>query len=140
MDKNILYFGVELDPDSRELLKTKFGKQEGWKLYCHHMTCVFNTRGTELTPQEEKWFKENDGKEMILIVTHYGETSKVAAVRVMTSAISRNKYKHITVATKDDGKPVESNYIEDWIPIKPVILVGKVKTWYRKKEKREQIN
>lgn len=141
MDKNILYIGVELDEESRELLKTRFGKQnEGWKLYCHHMTIVFNAKGTELTTPEEIWLQENMGKEVFLVVSHYGETSKVAAVRVMASVPCKNKYKHITIATRDDGKPYESNLIESWTLTKPLILTGKVKTWYRKKEKREQIN
>ena len=141
MDRNILYIGVELDEDSRELLKTRFGKQsDGWKLYCHHMTILFNTKDTELTVPEEIWLRENMGKSQILVVSHYGETSKVAAVRVMTNVPSRNKFKHITIATRDEGKPYESNLIEEWTLTEPLILTGKVKTWYRKKEKREQIN
>lgn len=138
MDRNILYIGIELDEDSRELLKTKFGKQEGWKLYCHHMTSVFNTKGTELTVPEELWLRENEGKQKFLIVSHYGETPKVAAVRVMVDAPSRNRYKHITIATRDGGKPVDSNTIENWTLTEPLILTGKVKIWYRKKEKESR--
>jgi hypothetical protein len=133
MNKNLLYIGVELEEESRELLRRKFGgNRDGWKIYCHHMTAVFNSRDLILTPTEEEWYERNNGKQVFLIATHYGENERVAAVRVMCEVPSRNKYKHITLGTKDGGKPVESNFIEDWKLIEPIILVGHVKFWYKK--------
>ena len=135
MDKNILYIGIELENESKEILKKKFGDREGWKVYCHHMTSVFNTKGTELSDYETKWFKENMGKKVLLIVSHYGENEKAAAVRVMCNAPCRNKVRHITLGTnlKNEGKPIDSNYILGWTLVEPLILVGTVKTWYRRK-------
>ena len=136
MDKNILYIGVELDKESQELLRKKYGEHPGWKIFCHHMTSVFNDGKTELTKFEEKWFKRNMGKQVILVVTHYGENEKAAAVRVMGSVLCRNKYRHITLGTniKNGGKPFNSNQILKWTLTEPVILVGKIKTWYKKKK------
>lgn len=133
MEKNILYYGIELNKESQEILKKKFGKKEGWKVYCHHMTVVFNSSpDIELSQTEKIWFERNKDKEIILIVTHYGiDEDKVAAVRVMCSAPSRNKVKHITLGTKE-GKPVDSNFIKEWTLTEPIILVGKPKVWLKK--------
>ena len=137
MDKNILYIGIELDNDSKEILRAKFGDRgEDWKTYCHHMTCVFNNgKDTELTKYEERWFEENKDRLIFLVVSHYGESNKVAAVRVMSNAPCRNKFRHITLGinTKNNGKPVDSNKITDWTLTEPIILTGYVKYWTKRK-------
>jgi hypothetical protein len=99
------------------------------------MTSIFNNGKIELTCREKKWFEENKEKTIILVVSHYGESEKAAAVRVMTNAPSRNKYKHITLGTniENGGKPVDSNYILKWELTEPLILTGHVKIWYKKR-------
>ena len=137
MDQNILYIGIELDQESKNLLREKFGDQnEEWKIYCHHMTCIFNNgKDTELTEYEEKWLEKNKNVPIFLIVSHYGESEKVAAVRVMSNAPCRNKYPHVTlgVNTKNGGKPYDSNKITNWTLTEPLILVGYVKYWTKRK-------
>ena len=146
MDKNILYYGIELDEDSKELLKEKFGEHPGWKIFCHHMTSIFNRGGVELTAWEERWFKENEDKMIFLIVTHYAESDSVAAVRVMTNAPCRNRYRHITLGVNPEkgGKPVDSNDLTGWTLTEPMILTGHTKIWMRyikreKKKKKENL-
>jgi hypothetical protein len=139
MDKNILYYGVELDKESQDILKQKFGEHEGWRIFCHHMTMVFNTGpDVELTGSERYWYEQNKDKTLFLIVTHFGMDDRVAAVKVMCSAPTRNKHKHITLGVNPEkgGKPVDSNHILKWTLTEPIILVGHVKFWYRKIEKK----
>ena len=138
MDRNILYYGIELDKESQDILKKKFGEHEDWKVYCHHMTIVFNTGpDVELTDSEKKWLEENDGKTVILVVSHFGMDDRVAAVRVMCNAPSRNRYKHITLGVnpKNGGRPVDSNHIKEWKITEPIILTGKSKIWVRNRSK-----
>ena len=137
MDKNILYYGVELDKESQDILKEKFGEHEGWKIYCHHMTILFNTGpNAELKGTEKVWLERNEGKTVSLVVTHFGMDERVAAVRVMCSAPTRNRYKHITLGVNPEkkGKPVDSNHIKEWTLTEPIILTGKTKVWVRNKK------
>lgn len=136
MDQNILYIGVELDSESQRILKEKFGKRDGWKLCCHHMTVMFNTGPEcELTGTEKVWFERNSGATIFLIVSHYGENEKVAAVRIMTNAPTRNKLKHITLGInlKTGGKLKDADYIKTWKLTEPIILTGHTKIWYKTK-------
>ena len=138
MDKNILYYGVELDKESQDLLKEKFGEHEGWRIFCHHMTSVFNTgKDVELKGTERAWFERNEGNQIIMVVTHFGMDERVAAVRIMCSAPTRNKHKHITLGINPakGGKPVDSNHIKNWTLTEPIILTGKPKIWVRDRKK-----
>ena len=138
MDKNILYYGVELDKESQDILKQKFGEHEGWRIFCHHMTIVFNTGSdVELSGREKFWFEANKDKMIPMIVTHFGMDDRVAAVRIMCSAPTRNKHKHITLGVNPEkgGKPVDSNHIKEWTLTEPLILFGKPKVWVRDRKK-----
>ena len=138
MDSNILYYGVELDKESQDILKKKFGEHDGWRIFCHHMTSVFNTgKNVELSRSEKYWFEKNKDSQIILIVTHFGMDDRVAAVRVMCCAPSRNRYKHVTLGVniENKGKPVDSNHIKKWVLVEPIILIGKPKIWIKDRKR-----
>ena len=83
------------------------------KIYCDHMTLVFNDGSKEAQ-------KFADGVEPFLgdfaslRSTAIGISDRAIALEV--DYITNNKHSHITVAIVPDGKPVESNDIEEWIP------------------------
>jgi len=82
--------------------------------------------------------QEELGKKVVLTVTAIGSTDKVIAVKV-EGYESTNKVPHITVAVNliDGGKPVMSNDITNWMPIKQFMLSGIV-TEVKKQVDNEQ--
>ncbi len=92
-DKNIKVNGVRLPILVRD---------NGWKMFCHHMTIAFPG-----TPEFIRPYLKTEQK---LEVTHVGISDKAIAVRVI-GFHSNNKIPHITVAVnvRNGGKPVMSN-------------------------------
>ncbi len=119
-DSGILYSGVVLDTASRNKLLDMVGNKipSGWKEFAHHMTIIFG-KGVKN--------KDEVGKKVVLTVTAIGSTDKVIAVKV-EGYESINKVPHITVAVNlaDGGKPVMSNDITNWQPIKQFMVGGVV--------------
>jgi len=133
--KNILYIGIELDNESHKILKRATGKRNGWKQYCRTMILIYNTKRLPeipLSSSEESWVESNLGKEITIIGYAIGESDKSRALRVMVEAPCKTKFKHITLETNQEigGKPADSNKITSWKLICPIILTGRVSTWY----------
>lgn len=56
-----------------------------------------------------------------------GYNDRAMAFRVEFPGVPMsNKTPHITIATFDGGKPVDSNKIETWIVINPIEIVGRL--------------
>ena len=89
---------------------------EDWKRLAHHMTIVFK----EGLPEE---LKDDLNKEVTLTVKTIGISDDAIAVGV-EGYPSTKEISHITLAIPPDGKPVNSNYIEDWRKIEDEILLG----------------
>jgi len=121
--RKVLYSAVVLDKDSRHVLadNTKDVIPDGWELYMHHMTIAY---GKSL---EEIGLGEDEGKTVVLTVTHIGISNMAIAARVQGYK-SMNNIPHVTIAVNkaEGGKPVMSNDILDWEPIKPFQISGKV--------------
>lgn len=86
-------------------------RDNGWKMYCHHMTVKFGSP----TPEFIKQYLDTEQR---LEVTHVGVSDKAVAVRVV-GFHSDNKIPHVTVAVniRNGGKPVDSNKIADWTAV-----------------------
>ena len=96
-------------------------RDNGWKMYNHHMTISMGS-----LPEHLKQYLDTIQK---LEVTHIGVSDKAVAVRVVGFE-SKNKIPHITLAVniKGGAKPVMSNEIKDWTPVEsPIKLSGEVK-------------
>lgn len=130
------YIGVTLNDESKKLLEELFNKYNPWKdqnikIICHHMTVAHKTN---INDDLYKWSLVNTNKEYNLTVTHYGWSNKAFAVKVETNVPSANENKHVTCAINIDkkGKPVDSNYINNWKKIDDnIILTGFVKPNYK---------
>ena len=95
-------------------------RDNGWKMYNHHMTISMGS-----LPEHLKQYLDTIQK---LEVTHIGVSDKAVAVRVVGFE-SKNKIPHITLAVniKGGAKPVMSNEIKDWTPVEsPIKLSGEV--------------
>lgn len=125
---NWIYFGVFLNSESKKKLLELTNKvaEPSWKRYCHHMTIAFNN-GSELSKQLYNMYKDYFGTEVNITATHVGLSDDAIAVKVVFKGDTANKITHVTLATPQGGKPVKSNYIENWIKLKsPIDLTGTI--------------
>lgn len=120
MRNNILYISLVLDDYSRTILvnfanrvKNKL-RVESSKLYCHHMTVAF---GSQIDDDVIDFVEGHEGEEYKLRVIAYGMNKKACAIKVETNCPSKNKQKHVTLFTINDGKPKDSNEITNWTDI-----------------------
>ena len=109
-----VYFAIFLDQESVDRLKEAVAGivPEGWKTLCHHCTLSFGD------PSENKPLFEyivwNLGKTVEIDVVTLGTSDDAIAVGVSGSLVTANAIPHVTVAIPTDGKPVNSNKIENW--------------------------
>lgn len=127
---NILYIGLLLDDKSRDRLLKITESVVGncaikdAKTFCHHMTIAFKNN---ISQGLLEWAEEHEGENYEIIVKKIGLSNKACAISVETECPSLNQIKHITLFTHNGGKPVDSNYIEDWDFVTPFKLNGYVK-------------
>lgn len=120
---NIRYSAVVLDEKSKQRLIEKLKNEipEGFEIIAHHMTINLG----EIDPE----FKQYLGFSPIgLNVNDIAIDDKVMAVGVSGFG-SKNAKPHITVAVNraNGGKPMMSNRLTNWKPLKrPFIVSGKV--------------
>lgn len=115
---DVLYSCVLLDNQSRTTLLDMIGDRipEGWKVIAHHMTINLG----------ELKDKTDLGKQVTLTVEEIGLSDMAMAVKV-SGYPSKNEIPHITIAVNPDGgKPVMSNQITNWQPIKNFMIGGVV--------------
>ena len=115
---DVLYSCVLLDNQSKSTLLSMVGDRipEGWKVFAHHMTINLG----------ELKDKADLGKEVTLTVEALGLSDMAMAVRV-SGYPTKNEIPHITVAVNPEGgKPVMSNQISKWQPIKTFMIKGVV--------------
>lgn len=96
-------------------------RDNGWKMYNHHMTICLG--------ELPNYLKQYIGTTQKLEATHIGISPMAVAVRV-SGFESKNKIPHVTMAVniQGGGKPVMSNDIKDWKPLETAIkLSGEVK-------------
>ena len=125
---NWIYAGIFLDNISKKKLKSRFIVPDGWNKYFDHMTIVFND-GSQTAQDIKSIVNKLVNREVTLKVISQGISDKAYAVHVEVPAgiPCGNKISHITLATSPTGKPVDSNYIENWIPVNDTIYInGKI--------------
>lgn len=126
MENRWIYYGVFLPREERAYLLEKFKNHipKGWKVYCDHMTVIYNDKSENAQAWAEKCEKYI-GRKANLSVTHIGISDKALALRV-SGFKTNNAIPHITIATSPIGKPVDSNYITNWVPLSETILLTAV--------------
>jgi hypothetical protein len=132
--ENWIYFGVFLDDISREKLNDLALKvvEPDWKLFCHHMTIAFND-GSEKAQHAYDNYKRFFGKSVDIYATHIGKSKDAIALKVDYKYGTLTSFPHITLATPQGGKPVNSNYITNWTELnKPIKLTGIIKSFNKK--------
>ena len=128
-----IYVGIFLDEKSKKKLKKKFEIPSGWREYFDHMTVIYNDE-SQYAYDIKSICDALEGEKVKLQVVSQGISDKAYAVHVKVPAgiPCGNKISHITLATSPrGGKPVDSNYIENWIDIsdKNLYVTGTLKTY-----------
>ncbi|MCK9416352.1 hypothetical protein M0Q97_06815 [Candidatus Dojkabacteria bacterium] len=125
----IVYSSIVLDSYSKNLLLSKFiynnSVYSDWIKICDHMTICLG----ELPEHIKRYWL---GEEITLITTELGISEKAIAVKVYgffniekPNITDSPKFPHITLAINPiNGKPVDSNYIENWQIIEPIKVKG----------------
>jgi len=130
MTRNWIYYGIFLDEESKEKLLDECEAiveiPDDWKIYCDHMTLVFNSIDDHIKERENV---------AASIDPHLGETVElvVDSIGISDDAIAfgvdyptENEHSHITVATSPGTPPVKSNLIEKWVQINSFTVNGKI--------------
>jgi hypothetical protein len=118
--EKVLYSAVVLDNDSHTMLVNAFKTfiPKDFKIYAHHMTINMG----ELKEEYRKYL----GMTVMLKVVALGIDEKVIAVKV-EGFPTVNKIPHVTLAVdvNNGGKPVMSNNITEWQPVKNMMFMLK---------------
>jgi 2'-5' RNA ligase len=125
---NWIYFGVFIDEKAKHLNEIAIEKQGmdipyNWKMFNHHMTIAFNNK-TEDAQNLYDVYKHTFGKTITITVDGIGVSDDAIAVRIRFNDPIANEIPHITIATPQTGKPVNSNYITKWYDIEPYDITG----------------
>jgi len=122
MKKDWIYYGVFFSDNTKRSI-LNFAKKclsdnnmeipDDWKIYCDHMTLVFNNGSKEAQEDADYYEKWGLGQSVSLWITHIGYSDRAIALQVDYK--TANKVSHITVAVAPDAKPVESNDITHWV-------------------------
>jgi hypothetical protein len=119
-DTKVSYCGLKII-DNSSLLKVIAGLGKEWQRIAHHVTIKLGELPIDL--------KDKKGTIFPMTATHIGRyDNKVFAVKVEVDIKTYNAFAHITLAinNKTNGKPVMSNHITSWTPIKNIKLEGKI--------------
>ena len=118
MNDNWIYIGIFLDEKSKKLLKKLYPTPNGWKEFYDHMTIVFNDN-SDVAKAVKSINEHNLNKKFKLKIVGPGISKKAYAVQVELpkGVVSANMITHITLATSEQGKAVDSNYITNWSKI-----------------------
>lgn len=128
---DVEYFSIDLLPESRKKLLDTFWDDipydwiEHGKIYGKHMTIYYgDPRGKRDDIVE--YLETHLGNEVELTVTEIGVSDKAIAVTVEGDFITNNDHAHITLAIPAGSKAKFSNQIENWYPVEPFTLTGKI--------------
>lgn len=135
---NLIYVSVDLDEASSDLLRKTFQREVNTrfgcnaKMICHHMTI---SHISKINDDIKKWCVEHQDQMFKITATELGFSDKACAVKIKTDLPTTQNYPHVTVAVNvnNNGKPVDSNFIQDFFKLPfPMTLSGKL-TFHRSK-------
>lgn len=136
--QDVEYAGVFLDDEGKEKLMkyiqdSWFIPQEGLNICLDHITLYHNSafrtdskKAAEVMKQIDKMIMNNETHIKVRVNAFGIIDGKVAAFRIATQLPSTNETLHITIGTYNDGKPFDSNLIDNWSPLMNGVRVSGV--------------
>lgn len=129
MEKNNWqYYGLFLNENTRNLIKNNvklfnifdINYNNFDKLYLDHCTILHCSKNTSDNRHILEFCETNLNKTFKIKINGVGNGNKASAFRVDLGNIPcANDIPHITIGTKNGGKPVDSNFIDMWISVEP---------------------
>lgn len=133
---NWQYYGLFLDNNTRNRLLEFLNNYEGTKeamkiankIYLDHCT-LLHVSQLHGNLNIYEFLNSVLGQIVNLTIIEIGISRNAMAFKVTgKDLICVNDIPHITIATFDNGKPVDSNNIKSWFPLeKPIEIVGTLK-------------
>lgn len=138
---DFIYIGLVLSEETKDYLLNLFHLDSDfwgkaiYKIYCHHCTLLHksmaDTEKGQRILNELKHYNENDV--IPIVIDGIGVSDKAMAFRVqknmLLDIICMNEQPHITIATFNDGKPVDSNYIKSFMSVPPITIKTKLQIY-----------
>ena len=132
---NFHYFGLFLDTDTKNRLMDILTDNIDYNIALNVADRIFMDHCTllhvsQLHGNSEIYNYLNNRLEekFQIVINGIGMSDKAMAFRVYEhSVVCVNATPHITIATFNGGKPVESNHITDWRAFGPIIIDVKLK-------------
>lgn len=130
--KDFQYYGLFLSQNTRdELLKQLMSESrtadmlyKADKIFLDHCTLMHRSQLQD-SPEMLDYLQSRIGDNVAVKIVAIGASPKAMAFKVElhNSTMCANKTPHITIATFDGGKPVDSNKIIYWSELKPVKVI-----------------
>lgn len=128
--KDYQYYGLFLNTSVKDKLMNILVSNSSYntllktanKIFIDHCTLMHISQREE---QLETILDNNLGEQFCVAITGVGISDKAIAFRVKKCgivALCKNVTPHITIATFNGGKPVDSNKITNWQYIEPIII------------------
>ena len=90
------------------------------KLFIDHCTLLHRSKNTPINKHILDFCEANLNKTFKIKINGIGNGDKASAYRVDLGNIPcANEVPHITIGTKNGGKPVDSNFINMWLSVDP---------------------
>lgn len=135
MNTNFMYYGLFLTDESRNLLLNKLSNVLNGKVFLHHITLGHRYSTKESVENMILWnklgefYEKHHGEKYKVTLTAIGQSDKAMAYKASIPDLPCiNKMPHLTIQTFDGGKPVDSNYITNWVEIDPI----EIETYFEK--------
>ena len=125
---DFVYIGLFLTNESRNKLNEIIDIPLESKVYMEHCTLLFkNTQIEHKNAQRvvDAYIKQLKckGHTQTMVINAIGYSDKAIAFKVNPNVPCCNDIPHITICTMNDGKPVDSNNITDWLQLETPIKV-----------------
>ena len=128
--KDFNYFGLFLDEETKKGLLDVFNTYlednsvecSLDKIYIDHCTLLHVSQLHDNQVFYD-YLNARVGEKFSIIIHGIGISDKAAAFKIVDySVVCANKIPHITIATFNGGKPVNSNNITEWKDIEPIVI------------------
>lgn len=125
---NWQYYGLFLNEETRKNIKEKvklfnlfdINYNNFDKIYIDHCTLLHSSKNTVENKDILNFCENNLNKRFKIKINGIGNSDKASAFRIDLGDIPcANEIPHITIGTKNGGKPVDSNLIPFWVSIEP---------------------
>lgn len=133
--ENFHYFGLFLDTTTKDKLIDILTDNIDYnitlnvadKIFIDHCT-LLHVSQLHGNSEMYNYLKDYVREKFQIVINGIGISNKAMAFRVdKKSVYCVNDIPHITIATFNNGKPVDSNNIEYWVSIKPIIITTTLK-------------